>query len=136
MTTNRIVVDTNILVSFLLIPDSPPNKAVKKAIHEGTLLVSDDTLEELSIVLAREKFNQYISLEDRQEFLRKLLRITEKVSITKRIQECRDPKDDKFLEVAINGDADYIISGDKDLLVMSPYKKNIKIILPVNYLKI
>lgn len=134
MTTNRIVVDTNILVSFLLIPNSPPNKAVKKAIHEGTLLVSDDTLEELSTVLASAKFNNYISIEDRQEFIRKLLRITEKVTITKRIQECRDPKDDKFLEVAINGRATIIISGDQDLLVMNP-SKDFEIVSPVEYLK-
>lgn len=133
MTTNRIVVDTNILVSFLLIPNSPPNKAVKKAIHEGTLLVSDDTLEELSSVLARVKFNKYISIEDRQQFLRKLLRITEKVTITKRLQECRDPRDDKFLEVAVNGRANFIISGDQDLLVMNP-SKDFKIVSPVENL--
>lgn len=135
METNRIVVDTNILISFLLVPDSPPNRAVKKAIHEGTLLASDDTLEELSTVLARSKFNQYISLEDRQEFLRKLLRITEKIIITKRIRECRDTSDDKFLEVAINGKANFIITGDQDLLVLNP-SKDFEIVTPVDYLKV
>lgn len=103
--------------------------------HEGTLLVSDDTLEELSIVLARTKFNQYISLEDRQEFLRKLLRITEKVTITKRLKACRDPRDDKFLEVAINGQATIILTGDEDLLVLNPLNK-FEIVSPVDYLKL
>ncbi len=135
MAASRVVVDTNIFISFLLIPGSPPNKSVKKVIHNDMLLVSDETLEELVNVLARPKFNNYISIEDRQEFIRKFLRITEKVTITKRIQECRDPKDDKFLELAINGKADFIITGDQDLLIMNPYR-NIRIISPMDYLKL
>ena len=54
----------------------------------------------------------------------------DKLYITKRLQECRDPKDDKFLEVAVNGKANFIISGDQDLLVMNP-SKDFKIVSPV-----
>ena len=95
----------------------------------------NDTLEELANVLTREKFNPYISIEQREEFLRKLIRIAEKVPIVKRIQACRDPDDDKFLELAINGNASIIITGDRDLLILSPFQK-IEILSPSNYLKL
>lgn len=125
----RFVVDTNTLVSRLLIPNSVPAKAVSWALNNGKILVSDDTLQELAEVLSREKFNQYISIEDRQEFIRYFARICERVEIIRRIESCRDPKDNKFLELAINGNAEMIISGDNDLLVMSPFQ-NIKIVRP------
>ncbi len=135
MAASRIVVDTNTFISHLLLPDSTTNKAVGKALRTGIILVSNDTLEELASVLAREKFNRYISIEQREEFLRKLIRITEKVAITKRIQACRDPDDDKFLELAINGTADFIITGDRDLLTLSPFHK-VEILSPSKYLKL
>ena len=130
---NRIVVDTNLFISFLLLPDSTPNKAVRRALRGSSLLVSKDTLEEMAEVLARSKFDKYISIVERQEFLRKLIRIGESVTITKRLQVCRDAKDDKFLELAVNGNADMILTGDKDLLSLHPYRE-ISIISPVDYL--
>ncbi len=47
---------------------------------------------------------------------------TEKISVTSVITDCRDPKDNKFLELAIDGNADYIITGDSDLLILHPYR--------------
>jgi putative PIN family toxin of toxin-antitoxin system len=131
--TNRIIIDTNVLISFLLLSDSQANLAVRKALRNSKILVSGDTLTELATVLARPKFNSYISLEDRQEFLRKYIRITETVVITKRIQHCRDPKDDMYLELAVNGNAKLIISGDKDLLSLHPFGE-VRIISPTGFL--
>ena len=129
----RIVVDANAWVSRLLLPQSFTCRAVTKAVHESQLLVSDDTLEELAEVLSRRKFDPYVTLKSRKQFLRLLGRISERVEIVRRIQVCRDPKDDKFLELAVNGEADLIISGDKDLLVLNPFS-GIGIQSPSDYL--
>ena len=128
------MVDTNALISRLLLPDSVSCKAVEKAIREGALLVSDATLEELGDVLSRKKFDPYVSLNDRKKFIRLLGRISDWVASGRRIRACRDPRDDKFLEVAVNGDANLIISGDKDLLVLNPFMGK-PIASPSEYLK-
>lgn len=129
----RIVADTSLLVSRLLLPESVPAKAVRKAVDEGHLLVSDATLEELADVLSRPKFDAYVSLEDRQEFIRLLTRVAERVVVTYPVKACRDPKDDKFLEVALNGEADAIVTGDKDLLALHPFR-DVDIITPREYI--
>jgi putative PIN family toxin of toxin-antitoxin system len=94
---------------------------------------SDATLDELADVLARPKFDPYVTLEERQGFLQRLLRIAERVPILQQIQACRDPRDDKFLEVAINGEADMIITGDGDLLALHPFM-GMPILTPLDYL--
>jgi uncharacterized protein len=129
----RLVVDTNALVSRLLLPDSVSARAVRKAVDEGRLLVSGGTMEELARVLGRAKFDPYVSIEDRQEFIRRLGRIAEMVPIVQTVRACRDPGDDKFLEVAVNGRADLIITGDRDLLVLNPFM-GIAILSPAAYL--
>ena len=132
--TPTLVFDTNTLLSHLLIPSSLPARAVKKDLHDGRLIVSDDTLNELAEVLSRPKFDPYISLNDRQEFFRVFGRVAERVPIVRRVHVCRDPKDDKFLELAINGQASHIVTGDQDLLVLHPFH-SIQIITPANYLE-
>ena len=59
---------------------------------------------------------------ERQQFLLLLGRIVEMVPILHRIRACRDLKDDKFLEAAVNGEADFIISGDRDLVDLQPFR--------------
>ncbi len=86
------------------------------------LLLSLDLLEELNKVLGRERLNQYLTTEEREEFLEALVEQAVLVEITENVQECRDPKDDKVLELALNGEAQYIISGDRDLLVLHPFR--------------
>jgi putative PIN family toxin of toxin-antitoxin system len=99
----RLVVDTNVLISRLLSPRSLAARAVDLAITEGCLLVSEATLSELARVLARPKFDRYVDIEDRQEFIRHLSTLVEVVTILQQFQACRDPKDDMFLDVAVNG---------------------------------
>jgi putative PIN family toxin of toxin-antitoxin system len=130
----RLVADTNALISRLLLPSSIPGRAVRKAVDNGLLLVSEATMEELADVLALPKFDRYISLEDRQQFLRLLGRLAEFVPIVYPVRACRDPKDDKFLEVALNGKAAVILSGDSDLLALHPWQ-GIPILSPAEYLK-
>jgi putative PIN family toxin of toxin-antitoxin system len=120
--SERIVVDTNVLVSRLLLPGSIPARAVRRIADQATLLVSDAQLEELASVLARPKFDRYLSAGERQEFVRLLVRIAEPVPILRRLQACRDPKDDMLLEIAINGQASVIVTGDLDLLALHPFE--------------
>ena len=84
----RIVVDNNALISRLLLPDSAPGRAVRRAVDEAQILVSDATLTELADVLARPKFDRYVSIEDRQQFLRLLGSVAEVVPITYSIRAC------------------------------------------------
>ena len=130
----RFVVDTNVLISHLLMPDSTPGKALKCALHMGELLVSDDTLSELAEVINRPKFDKYLYTQDRKKFFEVLAPLCIRVEIIRPVQACRDPNDDKFLEVAINGTADFILSGDKDLLALHPFH-DIPILSPTEYLK-
>jgi len=130
----RIVADTNCLVSRLLLPSSVPGRAIHRVIDHGILLVSEATMNELADVLARPKFDRYISLEDRQTFLRLLGRIAKFVPSVYAVRECRDPKDDKFLEVALSGKADVILTGDADLLTLNPWR-GVAILSPAGYLK-
>jgi putative PIN family toxin of toxin-antitoxin system len=130
----RIVADTNCLVSRLLLPSSVPGDAIRKAVDSGLLLVSEATMNELADVLARPKFDRYISLADRQQFLRLLGRVAEFVRIVYPVRECRDPKDDKFLEAALNGKADLILTGDTGLLSLHPWQGS-AILSPARYLK-
>lgn len=130
----RVVVDTNVLVSRLLLPDSVSARAVRHVVEHFQLLASDATLTELADVLSRDKFDRYVDLADRQAFFQQLARIVERVPITYMVRASRDPKDDMFLELAINGKANYIVSGDQDLLVLSPFQQ-VPIMNPAGYLE-
>lgn len=132
-TVKRVVVDTNVFVSRLLRFDSVPGRAAKKAIHHATVLVSQSTMSELAEVLAKAKFDRYVTVEQRLQFIRLIAQTAEFVPIIHPVRECRDAKDDKFLEVALNGRADVIVTGDTDLLRMNPWR-GIVIVSPENYL--
>ena len=130
----RIVVDTNVFVSGLLRRSSVSGQAAAKARRNAVLLVSEATMTELADVLAMAKFDRYVSVEQRVGFIRLIWNIAEFVPIIRRVRECRDPKDDNFLEVALNGRADLILTGDADLLTLSPWR-GIAIVPPAEYLK-
>ena len=134
MNKERVVLDSNLLVSGLLLPGSVPGQAFDRAIHTGEILISEAMLNELADVLSRPKFNRYVSIKDREEFLRLLSRVANIVPITYTIQACRDPKDDAVLEVAVNGEAHRIVTGDRDLLSLDPFR-GIPIVTPAKYIK-
>ncbi len=95
-----------------------PRRAFNKALDRGKLLLSLRVLAELNEVLARKRFRRYLDEEDARRFLAGLLREAEWIEIAAEISDCRDPKDNKFLELAVSGRASHIISGDADLLVL------------------
>lgn len=129
----RVVVDTNVLLSRLLVPGSVPAQAVRRAVDQGQILASEATLEELADVLSRPKFDRYLTVSERQQFLRLFMRIAQWVPILHPVQTCRDPRDDKFLALAVNGEAGVIITADQDLLVLDPFR-DVRILEPAAYL--
>ncbi len=133
MNDRRLVLDTNALISRLLVPTGVAAKAVDHALASGVLLLSEETLGELAEVLARPKFDRYVSIADRQHFLRLLGGVARIVPISHRVAACRDPKDDKFLHVALNGEAEVIVTGDADLLVLHPFH-GVDIVSPAVFL--
>ena len=117
----RVVLDTNVFVSAALKQRSTPGMAVLVVERHHVLLKSHATEEQLFGVVARPYFDSLINADTRA-WLTKLMADAEPVTITERIVACRDPTDDKFLELAINGHADLIVSGDADLLALNPFR--------------
>jgi putative PIN family toxin of toxin-antitoxin system len=130
----RFVFDTNAIISGLLIPDSKPREAFDRAQDQGSILISISILAELNEVLSRKKFDRYLDEEQRKRFLAVLAKEVELIEIKEEITDCRDPKDNKFLELAVCGDANCIISGDKDLLELNPFR-GIAVLKPDEFLK-
>jgi putative PIN family toxin of toxin-antitoxin system len=131
--SSRFVLDTNVLVSRVILPRSIPAQAVRKALRTGQLLMSDDAFAEITRVLKQSKFDRYVTAEERREFLHGLFHISELVIVHQRFQVCRDPRDNMLLELAVNGEADFILTGDEDLLALGPFR-GIAIWTPANYL--
>jgi hypothetical protein len=129
----RAVFDTSVVVSAVLLPRSVPRQAFDRVQEQGRVLISAATVNELNEVLRRQRFDKYVREAQRLEFLAALIREAELVDVTEVVTECRDPKDNKFLELAVSGKATYIISGDKDLLALHPFR-GIPVIAPQVFL--
>ena len=127
------ILDANVIVSAVLLPRSLTRKAFDKALREGEIVVSEAVVNELDEVLRRPKLNKYIHEEERIQFLMMLLRESRIVRVNRTVEDCRDPKDNKYLELALEAGATCIVSGDKDLLVLHPYY-GIKIVNPKQFL--
>jgi uncharacterized protein len=132
-TENRYVFDTGVLISAALFPDAVPGKAMREALRRGHLLLSQATAEEIAEVLSRPKFDRYLSLPTRKRFLAAFVREAVVVETNQSFTACRDPKDDKFLELAVCGDASFVVTGDQDLLVLHPFRE-IPIVTPAAFL--
>ena len=120
-TAPRIVFDTSTLVAVCIYPDREPAHIFRKALLRFEAVASPETLEEISIVLARPKFNAWRSAEQRQEWVKQYTMSVNEVASSVTITDCRDDKDNKFLELAVSSTASVIISSDDDLLDLHPY---------------
>jgi uncharacterized protein len=129
----RVVLDTNVLVSAVLSSESLPGQTFRLAAGACTLLASEATLAEAEEVFQRPKFNSLVSPAARAEFLVAYREAVQLVPITSRIEICRDARDNKFLSLAIDGQADVIISGDADLLDLNPFG-SIRILPPHQFI--
>lgn len=129
----RVVFDTNLIVSAVLLAGSVSRQAFDKALEDCKVLISVSLLFEIIEVLSREKFNKYVTEAERMRFLVGFLKVAEMVEITETIEVCRDTKDDKLLELSVSGDADFLITGDNDLLVLNPFR-GVEILNPREFL--
>lgn len=138
MSEQRVVFDTSTLVSSALRQDSIPHQALLKAFRYSTVCVSKETLEELREVLARDKFNRYVSEDTREQFIR-LIEGNARLFIVHELDwpaigiRCRDPKDDKFLALTTECEASILVSSDEDLLVQHPWN-GVRILRPAEFL--
>jgi uncharacterized protein len=129
----RIILDTNVLVSAFVFKSEPANNVVRHTLKEHTLLFSESSIKELKSTLLKFKYVGVTESPTITNFIINLVRIGEHIEPKLKISDCRDPKDNKFLELAVAGNADCIVTGDKDLLVLDPFR-NIRIITPKDFL--
>jgi len=117
----KAVIDTNIWISFLI---GKLLAGLDDYILDGLLevIISDEQLDEITTVLRRPKFRKHFTADDIEEFLSLLYKSAQVVAVHHTIKDCRDEKDNFLLETAIRGKADYIVTGDKDLLILNPYR--------------
>lgn len=133
----RAVIDTSILIRAVLNPRGtvgPILERLRKAVY--TLLYSLPLMEEIVDVLSRERFRTKYGIrkQDIEALFMFLILRGEGVVPQERIEACRDPKDDKLLEIAVEGKADALVTGDGDLLVLHPFR-GIPIIGPAEFLR-
>lgn len=130
----RYLLDTNTLISGLLFKDSLPAQCLAYCVEHGVILTSQDCLEEIEKVLNRKKFDSYLSFEERSSFFKQYVDLTLLIHPVPLIKECRDPKDDIFLSLTVAGLASCLITGDRDLIVMHPFR-GIPILSPEKFLR-
>jgi len=130
---SRIVIDTNVYLSHLMRPTSVPSRALLRAWRLDLPLISQATLKELENTLSKAKFARYFRPAQVAQLLVDAEAISERIVVQSRFNICRHDKDNKFLELAVDGRADLILSGDQDLLVLSPFR-GIPILTPMQYL--
>jgi putative PIN family toxin of toxin-antitoxin system len=107
------------LISALLVNTSVSRRASDKALDYYQILISDEIVAEFDDMAGRAKFEKYLKVGEREGFEELLHREARFVEVTETVEASRDPDDDKFLELAIAGDAESV---DKDLWVLDPFQ--------------
>lgn len=133
MKTERIVIDTNVLISASLLDNSIPARARDHAVRYGQLIATEQAFGELVGRLLAPKFDGYVPRATRELLLQRLQPIIEIVPVIQAVRVGRAPRNDMFLEAAVNGRADVVVTGDKDLLALHPFA-GIAILTPADYL--
>ena len=127
----KVVIDTNIWISYLLgsLLQGMDEKILSKEIK---VVVSDEMLKEISEVSSRPKFKNIFTAKRIKELFSLLDSYAIVVSPSQKVNVCRDGKDNFLLEVALEGEADYLVTGDEDLLVLDLFR-NTKIVKPKDF---
>ncbi len=118
MSLKFIVIDTNIFISAALSPKGTAYQAFALAVQEFTIVQSAETYQEIAQRLYKPKFDKYVSDERREELLNLIKIKSQFVETKSSITSCRDPDDNKFLELAVDSNAQFLITGDQDLLTL------------------
>jgi putative PIN family toxin of toxin-antitoxin system len=134
----KAVVDTNILIHALIKPQGSVGLIVMRLRHGAYALVySPPLLDELiaKLSLPRIRVKYQIELEDIEALVALIVLRGERVLPTRRVKVCRDPDDNLVIETALAGEADYIVTGDDDLLVLKRYE-SVHIATPRSFLSV
>jgi uncharacterized protein len=116
------ILDTVVLLQAMMSRTSGAFAALQKADRLGTIIVSNETLEELFEKICAQKFDKYQPRYKRIAFYNYFCLVSLNIEVLNTIQACRDPKNDKFLSLAITADADCVVTRDSDLLVLHPFR--------------
>jgi uncharacterized protein len=128
-----IVFDASALVGAALKVDSVPERALLRAEEVDVFALSAAVDAEIAEVLGRPRFARAIPLERREQLLQILRRAAVWFEPTVHVTDCRDPKDGKYLELALTAGAETIVSSDDDLVVLDPWR-GVRILRPADYL--
>ncbi|UJP64745.1 putative toxin-antitoxin system toxin component, PIN family [Mongoliitalea daihaiensis] len=122
MKNRRVILDTNLWISFLI---SKRQKELDILIKSGavTLIFSQELLEEFLMVSERPKFKRFFKKSDIKALLNQIETFGELIRVESKINECRDPKDNFLLSLSVDGKADFLVTGDSDLLVLGKIEK-------------
>lgn len=131
--TDRVIIDTNLWISFLITKDF---KTLDNSVKTGKIKIifSLELIEEFLSIADRPKFKKYFSKEDNEQLIDLFEVYGEVTQVKSKVKLCRDPKDDFLLSLATDSSADYLITGDNDLLDIKRIGKT-KIVTMTNYLK-
>lgn len=131
----KVVIDTNVYISGTFWTGKPKKIINMAKKGEISVVSSENLLEELNNVLTRKDKDFKLSEEEADKIIENIRSYAEIVKPTRRITVCRDTKDNKVIECAIEGKANYILSGDLDLKVLKEYQ-NIRIVSPNEFLEL
>ena len=129
----RFVLDANTIVSGYLFPASNPGRALEFVLTKHRLLLTLEVAFEIAGVVRRPKFDRYLSQRRREELLASTIRDSEFIAPTSAILVCRDADDNKYLDLAVDGMASAIVSGDADQLVLHPFR-GIPVLTPRDFI--
>jgi putative PIN family toxin of toxin-antitoxin system len=121
-------------VSAALSPKGAPRRALTAARATGVIALSESVFQETAEVLSRPKFARVLSDDRRQEILELLTAAALWIEPKDKIEDCRDAKDNRYLELALAAGATVIVSGDADLLVLHPWR-GVRVLSPAQFLE-
>ena len=119
---SRIIIDTNLLISFLITKNFTRLDEIifsKKCV----LIFSQELLEEFLTVAKRPKFRRFFSSSEIEEILETIQEYAEFIEVTSKTEVCKDPKDNFLLSLSLDGNADFLLTGDNDLLILTKFRK-------------
>lgn len=136
-----VVIDTNVWISGLLTKTGQPAQLTRQVVRSAQPVFSAETFAELKDRLWRPKFDRYVTLEQRKSLLTDLEAIALWVDTPPDIAAqkfCRDATDDKFIHAALTAKAAWLVSGDKDLLILSTslLASGVRIVSPADALQL
>jgi putative PIN family toxin of toxin-antitoxin system len=122
------------VVSAALNPNGTSRRALAAARAQGTIALSQAVFDEIAEVLSRPKFARILTQDRRREALELLAAAALWVDPTEKVTDCRDAKDNRYLELALAARATAIVSGDEDLLVLNPWR-GVRVLRPARFLE-